>query len=229
MRQSIRRRGVGRVISRLTSLTVIVLTVASCTEVTVDTIGSTSEPAQTADTTTSPPTPSTTSTTRPVTTTTTDLGTLKNPLPVGDPLLSGFTYSTFLTDWEGFVAGFVETGKGRFNDEVGRCLVLLGTITPTAIEEGAVTNIFSTPDFSLIVNGKLVDGEVNECDTDEVEAAGYGWILDAEVTVGTTYPFYQEFFLPDPPGELEVLVVGSASGSDALYYQPTVLEAIPAP
>lgn len=143
--------------------------------------------------------------------------------------MSGFTYSTSLTDWEGFVAGFVETGKHKFNDEDGRCLVLLGTITPTSIEEGTVTNIFSTPDFSLIVNGRLVDGEVNDCDTDEVKAPGYGWILDAEVTVGTTYPFYQEFFLPDPPGEPEVLVLGSASGTSALYYQPTLLEAIPAP
>jgi len=198
--------------------------------------GTADDPASTTTSTSSPASTTTTlestTTSAAVTSTTTtmaDLGQLENPLPVGDPLLSGFIHSTLLTEWEGFVAGLVETGVGRFNDEAGRCLVLLGTITPTSIEEGTVTNMFSTPDFSLVVDGRLVDGEVNECDTDEVEAAGYGWILNAEVTVGTTYPFYQEFFLPGTPGELEVLVLGNASGSNALYYQPTVLEAIPAP
>lgn len=40
-----------------------------------------------------------------------------------------------------------------------------------------------------------MDNEVNECEASEIESAGYGWILDAEVTIGTTYPFHAEFFL----------------------------------
>lgn len=158
------------------------------------------------------------------------MGTLDNPLPVGDPGLSGFTYSSSLTDWEGYVGAIVEAELGRFNDEPGRCLIVLGTLTPTSIEDGEVTNIFSTPDLALIVDGRLLDSEVNECDTDAVEAAGYSWILDAEVTVGTTFPFYAEFFISgDPPGEPEALVLGSASGGGALYYLPTISPSIPPP
>jgi hypothetical protein len=75
-----------------------------------------------------------------------------------------------------------------------------------------------------------VDSAASECDTSDVEAAGYGWILDAEVTAGTTYPFYTEFFLPgDSPSEPEAIVLGSASGGDALYYQPSITNAVPTP
>lgn len=169
-----------------------------------------------------------TTTTVASTTTTIELGTPENPLPVGDELMSGFTYSTSLTEWEGTVLGLVETDLGRFNDESGRCLVALGALTPTSIEDGTVTNMFSTPDLSVIVEGRLVDSEVNECDTSDIEAAGYGWILDAEVTTGTTFPFYTEFFLAEG-AEPEVLVLGSATGNNALYYQPTVLDSIPGP
>ena len=144
--------------------------------------------------------------------------------------MSGFTYSEFSGEWEGFVSGFVETGKHRWNDDVGRCVVLLGTLTPTSIEDGAVTSGFSTPSVSLIAEGRLIDDDVNECDTSDIEDAGYGWILNAEVTVGTVYPFYAEFFLPgDPPPEMEVIVLGSATGDDSLFYEPTILDTIPTP
>lgn len=72
--------------------------------------------------------------------------------------------------------------------------------------------------------------DVNECNVTDIEAAGYGWILDAEVTPGTTYPFYAEFILPgDPPPTPEALVVGRATSTDALYYEPTTLDTIPTP
>ncbi len=133
--------------------------------------------------------------------------------------MSTFTYSLGDTTWEGFVGGLVETGPGRYNDDAGRCLVLVGTITPTAVD-GAVTNPFSTPNFALIVDGQLVDSEVNQCDVDAIEAAGYQWILDAEVTQGTTYAFYDEFFIHEG-ATVEVLVAGSAVSGDSLYFDPT--------
>ena len=170
-----------------------------------------------------------TTTTEAPTTTAGATGTINDPLPVGDPTLSGFTYSDFGGEWDGFVSGLVETGAGEFNDAEGRCLVLLGTLTPTSIEDGSVTNPFNTPSVSMIVGGELVDSTVGECDVDEIEAAGYGWILEAEVTLGTTYPFFAEFFLPAGSAEPEVIVLGSASDSDALYFEPTLIEAIPAP
>ncbi len=82
----------------------------------------------------------------------------------------------------------------------------------------------------MIVDGRLLDDDVNECDTSDVEAAGYTWILDAEVTVGTAFPFYTEFFIPgDSPSEPEALVLGSASGDNALYYEPTLRDDVPTP
>ena len=103
-------------------------------------------------------------------------------------------------------------------------------MTPTTIEDGAVTSGFNAPNVDLIAGGRLIDDEVNECDTSAIEAAGYWWILDAEVTEGTTYPFYAEFFLPgDSAADIEVIVVGDPSGSDSLYYEPTILDTIPTP
>lgn len=171
-----------------------------------------------------------TPTTQAVTTTQAVQGTLDDPLPMGDSQLSGFTFTDYSGDWDGFISGMVETENHRWNEEVGRCVVLLGTLTPTSIEDGTVTTGFSAPSVSLIADGRLVDDEVNSCDTSDIEEAGYGWILDAEVTVGTAYPFYAEFFLPgDPAPEIEVVVLGSASSGDALYYEPTIVDPIPTP
>lgn len=124
--------------------------------------------------------------------------------------------------------GLVETGAARSNNEAGRCLVLLGTITPTVME-GLISNSFSTPDMSMVVNGALVDSDVNECDVSAIEAAGYGWILNADVTVGTEYPFYSEFFITSDPAEPQIVVLGSPTGNDGLYFAPTILDAVPAP
>ena len=187
------------------------------------------ETSTTIASTTSTPAPTTTTTTAPTTTTTeAPQGSLDRPLPVGAG--TGFSYSDFSTDWEGTILGMVETGLGRFNSENGQCLVLVGTLTPTAISDGAVTSGFSTPRVSLIAAGGLIDSEVNDCDTESIEAAGYGWILDTEVTAGTTFPFYTEFFFPgDTIPEIEAIVVGSASSDQALYYEPTILESTPTP
>ena len=79
-----------------------------------------------------------------------------------------------------------------------------------------------------IVDGRLIDSGVIECDTAGFEANGYGWILDAEVTVGTTYTFFAEFFLPgDAANVPEAVAVGAATGAEAIYFEPTILEAIP--
>ena len=159
-------------------------------------------------------------------------GSPDDPLPVGDATLSGFAYEDIFlgASWEGFVSGLVETGPGEFSDSEGRCLLLLGTLTPTAIDEGSVTTGFQTPGISVIADGQQIQSEFGNCDTSIAEAAGYGWILEAEVTVGTTYPFYDEIFLAGAtPPELETVVVGDPSNSEALYYEPTVLSEIPAP
>jgi hypothetical protein len=153
-----------------------------------------------------------------------------NARPVGDPVQSAFTYAPEFSDaeWTGFVQGLVETGTGQFNDTPGRCLVLVGTLTPTTAE-GSVSSGFNTPSVSMIVDGRLVDTGFADCDTSGLEANGYGWILDAEVTIGTAYPFFAEFFLDADAPLPEAVVIGSATGDDAIYYQPTILESIPTP
>jgi len=225
------------------ALTVLVaLVLGACASSEVEPIASADvspNPSQEPTTTTSPPTTTIveTTTTAPTTTTmqvTTSTqvvrGTLDAPLPVGDPAVSGFTYSDYSGEWEGFVAGLVETDTHKWNDDVGRCVVLIGTLTPTEIEGGAVSSGFSTPTVSLIADGKLIDDNVNECDTDDISNAGYGWILDAEVTAGTVYPFYTEFFLTgDPASEIEVVVLGNPTDDNSLFYEPTILDSIPEP
>ena len=158
-------------------------------------------------------------------------GSLEDPLPVGDVELSGFEYSEMSgTSWHGFVFGLVEAGLGMFNSDPGECLVLLGEITPTEISSGSITSGFETPSVSLVVGGVLVDSEVGECDTDVVEAAGFDWLLNAEVTVGTTYPFFSEFFLPEgTTGEIEAIVVGNPYSEESLFYMPTILPEPPTP
>jgi hypothetical protein len=214
------------------SVLLTAMVVASCStgqttrsEATASTVAD--SPAAATPTTIVPST--TTSSVVTTTTSPTPEGSFEDPLPVGDPMLSGFSYSDSGTAWDGFVSGLVEVPSDS-GEEAGRCLLLLGTLTPTQIEEGTVTSQFDVPRRSLIVGGGLVDDDVNNCDVDEVESAGYGWVLHAQVTVGTTYPFYAEFFLPATgPTEPEVVVIGNPTSSDALYYAPTVLESIPAP
>jgi hypothetical protein len=187
-------------------------------------------PATEPATTTTPAT-TTSTTTAPTTTTQPERGTSPaNAIPMGDPVLSAFTYAPEFSDaeWTGFLQGLVETGAGQFNDEPGRCLVLVGTVTPTKAE-GAVSSGFDTPSVSMIADGRLVDSGILDCDTTALEANGYGWLLDAEVTVGTAYPFFAEFFLPGEATNPEAVVIGSATGTDALYFQPTFLESTPTP
>lgn len=149
-------------------------------------------------------------------------------LAIGDPT-SGFTYSDFGDDeWEGYIGALIETPVGEYTDDPGRCIVVVGVLTPTEVD-GVTANPFTAPNLSLIADGRVVQYDFNDCDTSALEAAGYEWILDAEVVEGTPYPFYDQFFLPDGTGDLDAVVVGSSADVDALYYEPTIFAEIPAP
>lgn len=154
-------------------------------------------------------------------------------VPVGDPEASAFTYDDDIsgTTWAGVPYGLVDTGTGGFNDEPGRCVTMIGTVTPTSLTAGTTTSGFDTPRFTLISEGRVIQPSGALCDVDEVADAGYEWILDAEVTVGTDYPFHVEFFLPGADGDtaIETVTVGNPSFEDAVFYEPTVLEEIPPP
>jgi hypothetical protein len=56
----------------------------------------------------------------------------------------------------------------------------------------------------------------------------YARILDAEFTLGTTYPFFTEFFIPEEAVPATgILAVGDPASDDALYFEPTILDGIP--
>ncbi len=151
--------------------------------------------------------------------------------PAGDPSLSAFTHNEIFSDttWEGYVLGMVETGPGVFAEDDGRCVMVLGVITPTETA-GAVTSGFDTPSIGVISDGRMINSVVGSCDDEAVRAAGYGWVLDADVTIGTGYPFFAEVLIPGSiPGDLQAIVIGSASGSDASFFEPTVSSEIPQP
>lgn len=151
-------------------------------------------------------------------------GTATDPLAIDVP----WTYDSSWfgeegTLWEGSFEGLVTLPVDDYDDDAGsRCFAVVGTMSPTSIADGAFTNnIFDTPDFAVVVNGSVQD-DFGFCDKDALEAAGYGQVLDAEVSVGTEYKFYNEIYLPSTvTGDVELIVLGSASDADALFYQAT--------
>jgi len=153
-------------------------------------------------------------------------GTFDNPVDVG--VVWAYDASWFGEDaavWDGVVDGVVTTDVWEYSDEVGQCYVIVGTMTPTSLSEGEnFSSWIDTPSFSLVVGGSIQDG-YGACDTDAVEAAGYGPMSDAEVAVGTEYTYYKEIFVPEKTsGTPDLVVVGDASSDDAFYIKATPLE-----
>lgn len=155
-------------------------------------------------------------------------------LPEGITPLTGagftFTDSFSETSWDASIGGLVPTEVSNFADVPGRCFAVVGVITPTAIPEGAVTDGFDTPDFGLIAGGQSMPWNSFNCEDDSLQAAGYQDLTDAEVPVGTAYPYFVQFFVPgDESVALDSVFIGDSSDDGALYYDAAVLAAIPAP
>lgn len=140
-----------------------------------------------------------------------------------------FNFEDSLAAWDGKILGLVRTDVSDYNDEEGTCYLILGVLTPTKLTEGLVTNGFMTPQVSVLAEGRQIQPEASACDRRPAESAGYGWRLNAEVTVGTPFPFFEEIFLQaTPPPEIEAIIVGQPSTSEALYYEPKILSVAPA-
>lgn len=145
---------------------------------------------------------------------------------------AGFTYTDSFSEtaWEASIGGLVATEVSSFADVPGRCFAVVGVITPTAIPEGSVTDGFDTPDMGLIAGGQAVPWNSFNCEDDSLQAAGYQDLSDAEIPVGTLYPYFVQFFVAgDDTVSLDSLFVGDSGDEGALYYDAAVLEAIPAP
>jgi hypothetical protein len=151
-------------------------------------------------------------------------GTASDPLAIDTP----WTYDTAwfgedATLWDGTFEGLVSIPVSEWDDDQdARCFAIIGTMSPTSIADDAfTTNSFDTPNIEVVVGGKVED-EFGSCDTDSLDAAGYSGLWDAEVSVGTEYKFYDEVYLPSSvKGDIELIVLGSASDADALFYQAT--------
>lgn len=154
-------------------------------------------------------------------------------LPEGITSLAGaeFTYTDPFseTSWEALIDGLVAIEVDRFyDDEVGRCFAVIGIITPTAIGEGLVTDGFDTPDIGLIASGRSVQWNSFFCDDEALKASGYQELNEAEIPVGTAYPYFVSFFVPgDDSISLDSIFIGDASGADAIYYDAALLDTIP--
>ncbi len=156
------------------------------------------------------------------------MGSPTDPAPVGTPFTYSASYSE--TEWTGTVLGLVEMARSDFGEGgPGRCLGIVGTLTPTVVE-GLTSDGFSTPEMTVIAGGRVADRSEGlfECEYQSVEEAGFGLAHDAAVTVGTAYPFVVPVFLSgEPAPEPELIAVGDTGSNEAMYYQPTVLTALP--
>lgn len=150
-------------------------------------------------------------------------------VPVGDPTKSVFTYTDPYggTSWSGVVLGLVDAPIEEFSGVTGRCLVLVGTFTPTKNDDGTVTETYDVPTMGLIAGGRLSEATTYDCDTSAAEAAGFLPAGDAQLTVGTEYRFAVAFRVQDPAAALEAIVIGDARLDGARYFAPAVLPALP--
>lgn len=143
-----------------------------------------------------------------------------------------FAYSDSGGDnaWTGTVLGLIEMERGRYaGSRPGTCVGIIGTLTPTQVE-GPTSDGRTVPDLTVIAGG--VEGNLDgwfECDHEIFADAGFGSPHDAEVTVGTVYPFVQPIFLVGDPSQTpELIAVGDPSSDEAMYFEPTMLPDLPA-
>lgn len=130
--------------------------------------------------------------------------------------------------WNGKITSVVQGTPSR--DNGGSCVFILGVLTPTVIDEGVVTRSFDAPFVSLLNRGRIIDAAGGGCDWTEFEAAGWGWILLAEVTVDTPYPFFTAIHVKDGNTlDPQAVIVGPPASAEAIFYNiPSVSPTVPA-
>lgn len=130
--------------------------------------------------------------------------------------------------WSGAVLGLVEVPVDESGGIGGRCYVVVGTLTADAVGSGLTTSPYGAPPIGLIAGGRLVD-DYYGCSTEAVEAAGYEWFNDTEVTAGTSVAVYATLLvLEPPPVEVQAIVIGDPWGDGPVVAAPFVLGEFPA-
>ncbi len=178
---------------------------------------------------TTPPTtvPETTApaTTEPATTvpSTGDGGTPETAIPIGDPSVAVFTYETPYSEsaWEGSI---IAISKGTAYDPAdGTCLTVFATLTPTAVE-GLVSYGYDTPSMSLIIDGEEQE-PFGSCEYEEIESAGWVSIYDTRGTVGTEFPVYIDFQVPDSTDFNDLLLAVGSEDTSRTYFRGAATDA----
>lgn len=139
-----------------------------------------------------------------------------------------FTTTNRGDEWNGTLFGLVEVPQADDPDEEGRCMVLLGTLTPADIDTGSVTSGYDAPSHTLIASGQEFDGSFVsslDCDLSDVVDAGYDRLSSANLTEGTGFAFYQAFLVPEG-AELEAVTLGSANDSNAVFYEADLIDEV---
>ena len=157
------------------------------------------------------------------------------PLPVEPaPIAAGapgpFTHTDELTgdEWTGTITGLVDVPLDQYSDIDGTCYAVVGSLTASSVGSGLVTSAYGAPPIALIAAGLLVD-DYSGCAVDTIEAAGYTWYNDTEITAGTTLAVYATLLVPEPfPGDLQAIVVGDPWGPIPAVLAPFVLDELPA-
>lgn len=145
--------------------------------------------------------------------------------PTGTPAVHVDPYND--DTWDINIFGMINT-EPSFSD--GTCFVVLGMMTPTAVDGGDTIESYLAPAISMIQDGRLRSDTYLSCEVDEIEAAGYRDVYaDEALTVGEAFPFYVGILIPEAStAEPQVIVAGDPFGEDALFFMPTPLDAIPA-
>ncbi len=114
----------------------------------------------------------------------------------GAESLEGASF-TFVTDnssvtWDVELFGVVEVPRSANEN----CFLVLGELTPTSIKFGSETTDSSRPRLGMIIDGEYLGGGPGGCETDSVEALGYGSFYDLKLAEGAVGAFYASISTP---------------------------------
>ena len=157
------------------------------------------------------------------------IGPLTNTLlPADDPSASTISYGSGDTTWKVFIAGLVDGDVSSLGSEQGRCVTVLGTFTPTKIGSGIVSTGLSAPSISVISRGTNYTSGLFPCSDNRFREAGYGPTSDVAVTVGTSYGFHEQIFIPGGGNTaVAAIVVGTNLLNTVSLFEAKLLNNIP--
>jgi len=145
-----------------------------------------------------------------------DLGSVETPYPFGtshsrEPGLLG-------AGWTISIDEVRTVGDQEFfaPETDGTCLVVLGTATLDTLDldDELTSNGFSFPEIKLIAEGIEVESAIGSCETESLKGEGFVWVLDTELTPGTTVQWFQ-VFRPNTDGSYDFVAV-----ENKVYAQP---------